>query len=456
MKLRALNILVCLFITACAITSCLDDDSIEYEFSSNASITSFAIKDSIITYYDAVVNDVDTTLSKGIVGSDYPFVIDQHNGRIYNPDSLPVGTDVSKVVIDVTIDGYNLVIAAETDSVWEETDSLNFTEPIKFKVLSQANTFGRTYTAQINVHKQEPEEMSWQKLESNFAKVQAQKAVYANGNIYVFAEQETQVGMTMATMNDANNWTALQDIDIPVKADYSSVMLWNESLYILAEDGMYTSTNGLNWNKVETSQSIARLLASIDGKKILGADIEGNYMESADGINWTTYENLPEGFPKAQTAFESYVLDTNDGISRVVLLEQNEEKTDSVTSAWMQLDTENTWSELSCEKTNFACPRLENAAMIRYNGKLYTFGGPGQRDGAIDAFSSFFQSSDNGISWEIIKKNLFFPEQFKNLYEEANGNYSYIVDDNHFIWIMWGETGEVWRGRINKLGFERK
>ena len=90
MKLRVLNIICCLFIAACGITSCLHSDEIEYEFSSNASITAFAIKDSIITRYPAVVNGKDTTLSKGIVGTDYPFVIDQSTGLIYNPDSLPV------------------------------------------------------------------------------------------------------------------------------------------------------------------------------------------------------------------------------------------------------------------------------------------------------------------------------------------------------------------------------
>ena len=49
-----------------------------------------------------------------------------------------------------------------------------------------------------------------------------------------------------------------------------------------------------------------------------------------------------------------------------------------------------------------------------------------------------------------------FPEIFSTLYEQANGNYSYIVDDQHFIWIMWSQTGEVWRGRVNKLGFEKQ
>jgi hypothetical protein len=48
---------------------------------------------------------------------------------------------------------------------------------------------------------------------------------------------------------------------------------------------------------------------------------------------------------------------------------------------------------------------------------------------------------------------MVFPEEFNKLYSSSNGNYSFIVDDKQFIWIMWGSTGEVWKGRINKLGF---
>lgn len=459
MKLRILNIFASLFVTASIITSCLDSDEIEYKPSQNAVITSFAIKDSIITHYNAQVNGKDTMLSTSVIGSEYPFIIDQYESRIYNPDSLPVGTDISKVVVEIGIDGFHVVIEAEQDSVWQEEDSLSFEKPIKFKVLSLANVYGRTYTAQINVHQQKPEEMGWQKMEGNFPNIQAQKAVLSNGNIYVFAEQEDQVAMTKTSINDGKNWTSLQTLDIPNKADYSSAMVWNNSFYILADNKLYTSTDALNWNMVETEQTVSRLLACTDtekSKKLIAADMENHFIETEDGINWNQYDVLPEGFPKAQSSFTSYTLDTNEDINRIVLLERNEEKTDSLTSAWMMLDTDNEWVDLACENKDYACPVLENAAIIRYNNKLYTFGGPGQRNTSFQAFSKFFQSEDNGISWKTVDENIVFPETFNELYESAHGDFSYIVDENHFIWIMWGTIGEVWRGRINKLGFERQ
>ena len=109
MKLRVLNIITSLFITACIVTSCLGEDTGEYDFSTDASITAFSIKDSIVTYYPATTaNGKDTTLSFGVLGSDYPFVINHNEGLIYNQDSLPIGTDVSKVVVNITADTYGI------------------------------------------------------------------------------------------------------------------------------------------------------------------------------------------------------------------------------------------------------------------------------------------------------------------------------------------------------------
>jgi hypothetical protein len=458
MKLKVLNIVIGMFITACAITSCLDSDVTEYEYSSRASITRFSIVDSIVTYHQQNEELIDTIITSSVLGANYPFVINQNEGIIYNPDSLPVGTDVSKVVVDIVADTYGIYIVAENDSLWEEGDSLDFRTPVQFKVASEMGTFGRTYTAQINVHQQDPELLSWQKVENNLSTaIQEQKAIFLNGSIYIFAEQESQVALTKST--DGKSWSPLEAINIPVKADYSSVIAWENQLYIVAAQNLYSTTDGINWTKVDTEQTISQLLACTSNKhtsKLIGVDSESYYIESEDGKNWARYDKLPSDFPKAGFQFVNYPLDTNDKISRTILMGNNEEITDTTTTIWMQIDSDHDWTPLSMDVESNACPNLENAALIHYNNCLYTFGGKGQKIGKLDAFSTFFKSVDNGITWEAVTKNLFFPEEFKNLYEEAKGNYSYIIDNEQYLWIMWSQTGEVWRGRINKLGFEKQ
>ena len=118
--MKVLNIIFSLFLAACTITSCLNVDGEEYEYSSNASITGFAITDSIIT-----IVGLEDTLS-AVQGANYPFVIDQNERLIYNSDSLPVNTDISRVVVNITADTYFIYVVADTDSFWEATDSLDF------------------------------------------------------------------------------------------------------------------------------------------------------------------------------------------------------------------------------------------------------------------------------------------------------------------------------------------
>lgn len=461
MKLRVLNIIFGLFMAACVATSCLDGDITEYEYSSNASITSFYIVDSIVTYDTIVVDGIDSIRSTAVLGTDYPFIIDQNKKQIYNADSLPAGTDVSKVVVYITADTYGVYIVAETDSLWEEGDSLNFEKPIQFRVISELNTWGDVYTASINVHKQDPEVLSWKKMGSNFRPdIQEQKAVYFNDQILVFAEQASQVALTQANIDEnALVWTEPENIHIPVKADYTSAMAWGGHLYILAGNDLYTSDNGLDWEKVSTDQQFTQLLSNVNTstcQKMMAVDTENHYIESTDGILWEQLDELPAEFPMQDLSFACYPLITNPAISRIVLLGNNTTETDTTSVVWTQLCEEAHWTALTTDDESYLCPKMENPTMIHYNDKLYAFGGKGQDDGELSPFSMFYVSEDHGISWSQVTKKMFFPTEFGELYETANGNYSCIVDKNHFIWIIWSQSGEVWRGRVNKFGFDNQ
>lgn len=458
MKLRILNIISCLFVATCIITSCLDEEVVEYEASSNSSITAFSISD-IETQYNAVIDGKDTILIDTVIGTDYPFTIDQQAGLIYNEDSLPIGTDISKVVVDITADTYGIYIVASTDSLWEDTDSLDFSSPIQFKVLSETGVFGRTYVAKINVHKQVPDSMVWTKINSNFSpEIQAQKAVFANNNIYVFAEQTSQVAVTSFNIQ-TNEWTTLQTIDIPTKADYSSVMIWGNKFFILAENKLYTSENGINWTLVETEQTFGQLTANVhltSYQKLIATNQDNQYIESKDGINWDTYETIPEGFPTKNISFASFPLTTNPSLSRTIVMGENKDSESPSNLAWTQLGSEHDWTALSIEANQYYCPNLENPTMIYYNNQLYAFGGPAKNNTDIKAFSRFYSSIDDGITWEEKTENVMFPSEFTDLYKQANGHYSWAIDQDNHLWIMWSQTGEVWRGRINKLGFDKK
>ncbi|WP_455672721.1 DUF6242 domain-containing protein [Phocaeicola sp.] len=466
MKIKFLTVITGLLMAAFMITSCLDNNETETVYSSNASITAFSIGN-IETQYTANVNGKDTTLTATVTGTDYPFVIDQGKHLIYNVDSLPVGTDVSKVVANITADTpYIFIVAEENDSLWTEGDSLNFEKPVFFKVMAYDMSYGDKYEAKINVHNVVPDSLMWSNLNNNnnFAgnRIQAQKALYFNNRIYVFAEQTTQVQVTSTAITDGRSWSDLQNLDIPEKAVYSSAMAWGDHLYIVAGKSLYSSTNGEDWTKIETGIELKQLVSNIyslnnsENDKLVAIDSNNHFVESHNGIDWTQNEEVPEGFPQSDLSFASYALATNKNIDRMVLMGENEIAADTASIVWTQLSTENTWGDYSIgEKETRFCPKLEHIAMIHYNDQLYAFGGKGKKnDKEIAPFSTFYESLNHGVTWMPVTKNVSFPKEFTGYYEQANGNYSFTVDSNNYLWIMWSNGGGVWRGRINKLAFK--
>lgn len=463
MKIKFLTVITSLLTAAFMITSCLDDNEVETEYSSESSITAFSIKDKIETKYTEEVNGKDTTLTFTVNGDKYPFAIDQSTRHIFNVDSLPVGTDVSKVVVSIKSDGIGIFIVAEDkDSLWNETDSLNFEKPVQFKVMAMSGVYGPIYKAEINVHKQVPDSLQWSYLGNNFdTTIQAQKAVTLNDQIYVFAQQSNGVALTTTNINDGKSWTPLQSLSNIPNADYSSAMAWGGKLYILADSNLYSSINGTDWSKINTDTKFSKLIANVYSDynhKLYAIDTDNHFIESEDGSTWKTNEIVPKNFPASHISYAAYPLVTNKSIDRMTVMGENAITSDTTSIVWSKLTTENKWEDYpTAAYDRYYCPKLAHIAMIHYNDQLYAFGGPGKSYGKnIPAFSKFYESADQGVTWKPISKYVLFPSEFTDLYNQANGNYSYIVDKNNFLWIIWSQSGQVWRGRINKLGFEPK
>ena len=455
MKIKYLNIIASLCLAAFTITSCLNNDEIDFEFSKNASISNFSINN-IDTKVTVKKDGKDTVIIKTLLGSDYKFSINQNTGEIFNVDSLPLGTDVKKVVPNITADTPGIYIVTDKDTLWQNGDSLNFENPVKFKVMAYSGQFGRVYTARINVHQQNPDTMTWTKVNGNFNKlIQAQKAVYAHNQIFVFSKLNDYVFMT----NTANGqqWTNLKMTNLPQYADYRSAMYWNNSFYLLANHELYTSTDGMDWEKSATDMKFNQLVANIEltsSKKITAVTEDNLYTESVDGVEWTTFEEMPSTFPQ-DVNYASYPLRTNQNLGRLIAMGKSA-AADTTTVAWSQLESEHSWTQMSYENNASLCPNFEKPTLIHYNDRLYAFGGPVETSKITPAFQNFYSSTDHGISWKKETKILSFPDSFANLYGSAQGNYSCIVDKDNYIWIMWGNSGEVWKGRINRLGFEKQ
>ncbi|MEG0039218.1 MAG: DUF6242 domain-containing protein, partial [Bacteroides sp.] len=160
MRIKFLSVIVSLLFVSFAISSCLNDNNQVGEYSTDATIHAFAL---------------DT-----VHGKSYQFTIDQLKGEIYNLDSLPMGSDtiIDKILIKTltTVSGAVILINKEgKDSIKDNvtqglntTDSVDFREPLKVKVMSMEamnlmyqgisedtyKKYTRRYTIEVRVHKQ--------------------------------------------------------------------------------------------------------------------------------------------------------------------------------------------------------------------------------------------------------------------------------------------------------------
>ena len=96
-------IFACLWMTMAVmvLSSCLGGDDDEILYPNDAAITAFSLG-TLKRYMTTTKSDgTDSTYTTTVSGSTYRFYIDQVNRTIYNPDSLPFGTDVEHVLCTV-------------------------------------------------------------------------------------------------------------------------------------------------------------------------------------------------------------------------------------------------------------------------------------------------------------------------------------------------------------------
>ena len=80
--------------------------------------------------------------------------------------------------------------------------------------------------------------------------------------------------------------------------------------------------------------------------------------------------------------------------------------------------------------------------MVKYDDKVFAMGT------VNDTLSLFYLSSDGGRTWIPQKSPYLHPNAIKA------DNFSWVVDEDNYLWLICGGTGTVWRGRINRLGFK--
>ena len=159
-RLTAFGLMMILLV---GVTSCLgsDDDS-GTEIYQDTAISAFTLGSMTRTLHTTSSTGEDSTYTATVTGSRYKMTIDQQKGLVYNTDSLPLGTDVSRVLCTITTRNSGTVVLnlrthdGLKDSLvyYSSTDSLDLTKPLEVRIYNQAGSAFRTYTVKVGVRQQ--------------------------------------------------------------------------------------------------------------------------------------------------------------------------------------------------------------------------------------------------------------------------------------------------------------
>lgn len=454
------------FVVLCAIVSlcsCLGDNDNEIEYNEDTAITAFSLGTLNRYLHTKSSTNTDSIYKTTVTGSNYKFYIDQVKQEIYNPDSLPYGTDAAHVICTISTknSGTVLVKSMTSDSLsyYNSTDSLNFTSPRTMYVYSNSGQQRREYTIRVNVHQEEADSFCWKALnnQSELAALQTMKGMSVADKVLVFGNNGDNTVLFSTSQQDGNSWTK-QSRTFSADA-YKNVVKKDGVLYLKDGNKLLSCADGSNWTELREINVRQLVAASTVALYAIGQD--GKLISSYDdGATWTT-EQLDDDqllLPAQDISYSCLPSKTNEKTDQLVLVGSRDINTypdDAFAELWGKVEeyasgaATHSWSYYDVkDDIRFRLPRLSNLTVVPYVDVLLALGGDGI--GACDekGFSQLYVSQDGGINW---KTSAYFP--LPEGLSSSNTSFTVMVDDSRYIWIVCGGTGQVWRGRLNKYGW---
>lgn len=375
----------------------------EYETAVSVAVTNFTL-----TADKKVMDNLDQVF----------FSIDLAHGVIFNADSLPVGTKVSKLIPVITYPADVSAAELKVDDGTEvktfdykssPTDSIDFTRPVQLTLTAGDGVTKSVYTIKVNVHTNDPDSVIWDRiattaLPSRLEHPTAQKTIKWHDTVLSMIEEEDG-SYTIATTDDLMeaHWTSTQ-LTTEERMRVSTLQATPTALYILTEDGsLLTSSDALNWQS--TGETWVNTIGAY-GDVLLG--IGGNAVRGLYHVHYPA-ANLPEtpienDFPIE--GYSAFAAVTSDWAARPIgLMTGGRLANGTLTAATWGFDGE-TWTRLDVTSP----PALEGALVVPYyiyrqtstawiqtEFDVWLLLGGRLSDGSLN--QSVYVSYTNGVNW---------------------------------------------------------
>jgi hypothetical protein len=455
-------------------SSCTKDEEVIYsDICYISSVTLGVVKRAVPT---KLTDGRDTLINSSYNASFFPMTINQREMTIENRDSLLLGSRLNAVLVNIGFKGGVVAYRdADADSTEEWTkyaanDSMNLTKPLQLYVLSEDGHSKRIYTLKVNVHQQEGDSVNWVRLDSigpfgaSADKIMpvppvAMRSVILDGQLVVLAKNaENSVITARRSDNTASGTWTLSPSGLPANADVESLRQQDNNLYISTTDGtIYTSTDARQWTELTPAQA---------GLKVAAVTKNWLYALTADGL-WRTSRTQPGEWQKEalddevgnlpSLSLNSRFYELENGNSCLQLVGVVDGSADKNAVVWSKM-----WDDEEEEATaewiffapapdnKFLCPALQHLSVFNYDGRGIALGGASiEGRGSHAPLDAMLVSNDQGVTWKT-DGSLHLPAGLL----ADDGPVTALADEEHFIWIV--TQNEVWRGRLNKLGFARQ
>ena len=395
------------------------------------------------------------------------FAIDQVGEIIYNPDSLPYGTELEKVLLTPTFNstyGVSKVTLFTPDSVggydWNLTDSVFVKKaPLSIRVISQAGV-PKDYKLDIRIHKIDPDTILWNKMTSYPAAIGESKTILLKSGTPTFFTYTVVSGAAKlyTSPSSAISWTQKTLNGLPATIKIKSITVYNDVFYAVDKDGKsYKSADGVSWAKQtpsEVVESIIGVLPEVNrtddqllvtykdaGKYYFGKTKDLISVAPVSYLSISPSDNeLPSNFPLNEgNAYTNYSSSTND---RVLIVTCGIDKTGAkdLSGTWV-IKNLSEGLELSPSQQDSVMFAGKGVSLFPYNKQMYTL-----------ILNQFFISSTWGQKWNVAASKQMLSKEISRRKDQT-----VIIDDQNYIWIFGGvsENGtylnDVWRGRLNSL-----
>ena len=447
-----------------SLTSCLDEDDSYYYTTTyeDAAITSFTLGTLNRVMHTKTSSGEDSTYVTTYDASGYRFNIDQKNNVIYNGDSLPVGTDITKIVCNITSKNSGVIVIKDMESdtlrYYSSTDSIDFSEARQISVYSTDGEISRAYTVRIGVHNEVADSFKWSlnAVNEQLASLQGMKAVSKGDSLYVFGTDGDSTLVYAINADNGTEWSQLATSVTLAAEAYKGMTLANGAFYTISNGMLMKSADAMTWE--QTASTTATRILGASGSKIYAID-NGNILATSDeGATWTaeTLDGNADMMPTQEINMICTPLRTNKDANYLMLAGNRSADTyaaDTAAVVWGKVDEtypnaiSHSWMEYGYNSKH-VLPRMENLCITTYDNTLIAIGGDGIGECKEEGLTSIYASKDNGLVWRKYEL-VSLPDEMIS----SKKVFAMTSDRFNYLWIICGESGQVWKGRLNRLGW---